>query len=256
MSKTIKIYGYGVVGKAMSALFPFALIHDPFLGHINEATTDVAFICVPTNLKDGKLDCSIVEDLIAKGKEDLFIIRSAVNPGFCDEMEEKYGKNLVNQPEYLGEGVAPTFLDERKTPFMVLGGRPGPRRKAIEIYQQVYNANIKIRQVTNLEAEVIKLSENRAIAFKMMSVQELYDCCEAAGVDFYTVREAVYGDDPRFTLPWTFVYPDKRGFNNSKCLVKDVPAWDTWAESVGVDSVLTKAIIKKSNEYEAQRNNP
>ena len=111
---------------------------------------------------------------------------------------------------------------------MILGGKPENRRKVIEHYHQVYNANVKVRQVTNLEAEVIKLSENRAIMFRIMEAQELYDACEAAGMDYYTIREAVYGDDPRMSSYWTFVYPESRGAN-SKCIPKDVYAWEVWA---------------------------
>ena len=154
------------------------------------------------------------------------------------------------QPEYLGETVAHPLLDETQRKFLIIGGKPENRRKLIELYQSVYNANISIRQVSNLEAEVIKLSENRAIMFKVMQCQELYDACEKNGVDYYTIRDAVYGDDPRFNLWFTFVYPDKRGANSSKCLKKDVPAWWAWAKQNGYNPKITKALIERSNEYE------
>jgi UDPglucose 6-dehydrogenase len=248
----IKIIGFGWVGKAVQKLFPDALIHDPHNGYVAEVLADVAFVCVPTPLlENGSLDCSIVEDVIRQSQEPLIIIRSTVNPGFCDHMAVRYKKKIVFQPEYIGETVSHPLFDETKRQFLIIGGRPEDRRKVIELYQTVYNANITIRQVTNLEAEVIKLSENRAIAFQMMQCQELFDACEAAGVDYYNIREAIYSDDPRFNLWWTFIYKDKRGFNNSKCLLKDVPAWAAWAESAGIDPVLTKALIKKSNEYAA-----
>lgn len=244
---TVKIFGYGWVGKAMKTLFPTALVEDFALNMVTNTTADVAFVCVPTPLKDGKLDCSIVEEVISLAREELIVVRSTVNPGFCDEMVKKYNKRIVMQPEYLGETANHPFTDQKTRPFMVLGGEPDDRRKVIELYQTAYNANISIRQVTLREAEVIKLSENRAIAFKVMQCQELYDACEADGLDYYTIRDAVYGDDPRFNLWFTFIYPDKRGFNSSKCLLKDVPAWAAWAESV--DPVLTKALIDRSNQY-------
>jgi hypothetical protein len=58
-------------------------------------------------------------------------------------------------------------------------------------------------------------------------------------VDYYTIRDAVYGDDPRFNLWFTFVYPNQRGFD-SKCIPKDVLAWAAWAET----SELTDAVLK------------
>ena len=245
---SIKIYGYGYVGKAMHTLFPDAFLHDPAQGLINEATTDVAFICVPTPLKDGKLDTSIVEDVVANCDSQLIIIRSTVMPGTCDYLEKTYNKNIVFSPEYLGESVEHPLMNQKARPFVVFGGRPENRRKAIELYQQTYNANVTFRQVSLLEAEVIKLSENRAIMFKVVQAQELFDMCEIAGIDYYTIREAVYHDDPRFNLWWTFVYKDKRGAN-SKCIPKDVYGWAAWAESLGYDPKITKAILAKNEEW-------
>jgi len=243
----VKIYGYGWVGKAMHTLFPDALIHDPNQKHISEEVADVAFICVPTPLKDGTLDTSIVEEVVKNCPEELIVIRSTIMPGTCD----KLGRDIVYQPEYLGETVNHPMTDQKARPFIIIGGEPKNRRKVIELYQKVYNANITIRQVTNYEAEVIKLSENRAIAFKVAQCQELYDTCEKAGVDYYTIRDAVYGDDFRFNLWFTFVYPDKRGMN-SKCIPKDVYGWASWAESVGYIPELTNKLLELNAKY----NNP
>ena len=248
----VAIIGYGWVGKAMHKLFPNAIIHDPDLGFFATAevnTSSIAFVCVPTPLKKKKLDTSIVEECISWCGADLIIIRSTLNPGTADYLEEKYKKDIVVMPEYIGESVAHPLLDETQRRFLIIGGKSENRRKAIELFQTVYNADISIRQVTNLEAEVIKLAENRAIAHRVMEIQELFDVCEKAGIDYYTIREGVYGDDQRMKLFWTFIFPDKRGFNSSKCLQKDVPAFCSWAESVGYNAEITKLLVKKSNNY-------
>jgi UDPglucose 6-dehydrogenase len=176
---------------------------------IAEDKCDVAFICVPTPLKDGKLDTSIVEEAIKNCQEDLIICRSTVMPGTCDKLS-KLGKHIVFQPEYLGETVNHPMTDQKTRPFIILGGEPADRRKVIELYQKCYNANISIRQVTNYEAEIIKMTENRMIAFKVAQCNELYDVCEVANVDYYTIRDAVFSDDPRANLWFSFVYPEKR----------------------------------------------
>lgn len=243
----------GWVGRAMQTLFPKAVKYDALRQNPTDDTMqdvndcEIAFICVPTpNLPNGALDTSIVEQMVAQCQCPLIIIRSTVMPGTCDKLE-RTGKNIVFQPEYLGETVAHPLFDQHTRPFLILGGRPESRRKAIELYQTVFNAEVKIRQVTNYEAEVIKLSENRAIMFKVLQCQELYDACEKAGVDYYTVREAVYADDPRFNLWWTFVYPDNRGAR-SKCIPKDVLGWAAWAESVGHKPTLTRSLLKSNDE--------
>lgn len=243
----VGIVGYGWVGKAMHKLFPDAKIYDRYQSDYNRPLTDcdIAFVAVPTpwNGHDS-LDCSAVEDAVANCGCDFIVLRSTTQPGFADSLARKFPeKTIVVQPEYLGETPQHPFLDMESRQFMVIGGEPEARRRVIECYQQVYNANVTIRQVTRLEAEVIKLTENRAIFYKIMQCQELYDACAAAGIDYYTVRDAVYGDDPRFNLWWTFVYPQSRGAN-SKCIPKDVYAWCAWAESAGIDTRATQSLLQ------------
>lgn len=241
------VIGEGWVGKSMIELFPDSHVYDEpqNIGSralVNEC--DVAFVCVPTpNETQGALDTSIVENVVGWCESDLIVIRSTVNPGTTERLAKETGKRILMQPEYLGETPNHPMINPKERPFMVIGGEPEDRRQLIDLYTTVYNANVNIRQVTATEAEVIKLSENRAIAFKVAQCQELFDACETAGIDYYTVREAVYGDDPRFTMWFSLIFPEARGFN-SKCIPKDVYAWSAWAESAGLDPVLTDAMLK------------
>lgn len=272
MKNKVAIVGFGWVGKAMYELFPDSLIYSPRMvrnsdgdyvegsleqweqdrekiqQEINEQCS-VAFVCVPTPCpNESKLDTRAVEEAVAWLDVDLIVIRSTVNPGDTDFLKAKYGKHIVMQPEYLGETPAHPLLDTAKTPFMIIGGDWKDRQKLIELYATVYNANISIRPVSCYAAEIIKLCENRAIAFKVAQIQELYDVCKAYNIDYYTIREAVYGDDPRFDLWWTFVYPGNRGFN-SKCIPKDIYAFCAWAESAGYNPAVTRAILEKNKHW-------
>ena len=242
----VGIVGYGWIGKATQKLFPNAQVYDKYIEGYTKPleNCDIAFLAVPTpwNQGDG-LDCSAVEDAIATCGCDFIVIRSATQPGFADEMVKRYKKRIVVQPEYLGETPNHPFLQMDARQFMIIGGDAEDRRKVIECYQQAYNANVTIRQVTRYEAEIIKFTENRAIFYKVMQCQELYDACEAAGVDYYTIRDAVYGDDPRQNLWFSFVFPKNRGAN-SKCIPKDIYGWCAWAESVGVDPQATKSLLE------------
>jgi len=249
----VAIIGNGYVGKAMQQIFPDAYIYTSKIGTKEEVNkADVAFICVPTPcIDDKKLDTSIVEECVSWCECPLIVMRSTVNPGTCDYLSNKYGKRIVMQPEYLGETKNHPMTDQMAREFIIIGGKPLDRRMLIDLYTGAYNANIKIRQCTNLEAEVIKITENRAIAFKVSECQELYDACELAGVDYYTIRDAVYGDDPRFNLWWTFVLRERRGFK-SKCIPKDVYAWCAWAESAGLDPDITKVILERNKKWISQ----
>ena len=234
----------------MQKLFPDSVIYDRNYPNKDEVDAcDIAFICVPTPcISEGKLDTSIVEESVKWCNSSLLVIRSTVNPGTTDYLIKKYKKRIVMQPEYLGETPAHPLLDPKTRPFLIMGGDRNDVRKLIELYGTVYNANITIRQVTAYEAEVIKLTENRAISFKVAQCQELYDVCEVTGVDYYTIRDAVYGDDPRFNLWFTLIYPEKRGFN-SKCIPKDVYAWCAWAESAGYKPEITRALLERNKSW-------
>ena len=250
----VTIIGHGWVGKSVHTLFPDAYIYSRATSGTKKIANkgEVAFICVPTPpIGEGELDTSIVEECVAWCQSPLIVIRSTVNPGTCDYLSRKYNKRIIMQPEYLGETPQHPLLDEKSTPFLVIGGSPKDLRILINLYTKVYNANVKIRQVSAYEAEVIKLTENRAIAFKVAQCQELYDVCEKAGIDYYTIRDAVYGDDPRFNLWWTFVFPDKRGLQ-SKCLPKDVYAWCAWAESLGVKVEITRSLLISNKKWISQ----
>jgi UDP-glucose 6-dehydrogenase len=258
----VTIIGKGWVGQAMEKLFPDAYVYSRGasgeIGTQEEANKgDIAFICVPSPNKlkvpgqimgEAELDTSIIEECVAWCTCPLIVMRSTVNPGTCKMLQDKYHKHIVMQPEYLGETPAHPMYDPRTRQFLVLGGEKEDVRKLIELYGTVYNANTTIRQVTALEAEFIKLSENRAIAFKVAECQELYDVCEKAGIDYYTIRDAVYSDDPRFNLWWTFIYPEKRGFM-SKCIPKDIYAWCAFAESLGYNPKITRGILAKNKEW-------
>jgi UDP-glucose 6-dehydrogenase len=241
----VGIIGYGWVGKAAHKLFPDAKIYDKYDGahKDNLLGCDIVFLAVPTPWNGKELDFTEVEDAIKNCPVDLICIRSATNPGFADRMALKYKKRIVVQPEYLGETPAHPMLNMSGRQFMIIGGDSRDRRAVIDCYATVYNANITIRQVSNIQAEIIKLSENRAIFWKVLQCQELYDACEAAGVDYYVVRDAVYGDDPRMNLWWTFVYPDQRGCK-SKCIPKDVYAWAAWVESLGITPYATNDLLR------------
>ena len=260
--KKVGIVGYGIIGQAVNNLFKGCISKDfrvyPYDTNIDTLKSedyknrikecDIIFVCVPTphNKYDG-LDMSIVESVVDEFDPELFVICSALQPGTADRLMETYGKKIVVQPEYFGETTKHPLTNLSQTDFLILGGDSYCVNKVIELYQVAYNANIKIRKVSALEAEVIKLSENRAIAYKVSQCQELYDVCKAADVDYETIRQAVYGDDPRFNLWWTWVYEENRGCN-SKCIPKDVYGWHKWATDNGMEPQLTEDLIEYNDK--------
>lgn len=251
----IAIIGYGVVGKEMHKLFPKSLIYNGEKRPVNNLSykdinkANVAFICVPTPMKkSGHCDTSIVEKVVSKLKTELIIIRSTIEPGTTDFLKKKYKKHIVFCPEYIGETVNHPLKNEPVKTFLILGGEKEDTNKAIEVFQQVYNASIKIRQMKALEAEITKYLENRHIAFKVAECNEAYDFCQKMGVDYNNIREAVFQDDPRMSPYWTFVYPNNRGFN-SKCIPKDIYAIAAKARDINSPMIITETILKQNEKW-------
>jgi UDPglucose 6-dehydrogenase len=250
----IGIIGYGVVGQAINNLFQGIVDVGVYDKHktltFNETLEDaeVVFICVPTNIcdslnPDGGLFMGNVYEAVSNIQtSSIIVICSTMNVGTADILAKKFKCRIVVQPEYLGESPGHPFKDLHDASFIILGGDKEDVDIVRELYQKIYNATIKIRHVTRKEAEIIKLSENRAIAFKIAQCQELYDVCKKAGVDYYTIREAVYGDDLRFNLWFTNVYEKQRGFL-SKCLPKDVYSWKHWSLQNNYFPRLTESVL-------------
>ena len=248
----------GWVGRAQAALFKDALCYDVADPNSDPEAynADVVFVCVPSDpTPDGSLDMSRVEDVVKKCGDGVIAIRSTLNPGTADYLSVKYKKKLVIIPEYTGMSPAHPNTNMSERTFLIFGGAQKDVDRVIQVYTKVNNANTKIRRVTPRQAEIIKLTENRAIAFKVMQMHELYLACKASGEDYYEIRDAVYSDDWRFNLWFTFIYEDedtgkeKLGFEYSHCLSKDLPAWCAWLESLRIDPAITRKLVLKSKEW-------
>lgn len=248
----IVLIGYGFVGKAMKRLFPDARIYDPMhpaltISQQEANECDVAFVCVPTTMMpDGSCDTSIVEEVVGWLTTPLIIIRSTIKPGTTTTLIARHGeKHIVFQPEYVGETTAHPLLNESERTFLIFGGAIADCSKAVEVYQQVYNSSVKIQFFTPLEAELIKYFENTTIGTMVTLSNEFYNICRAFGVEYHMVREGLLLD-PRMSRYFTFVYPERRGFEG-KCLPKDITALARASERAGYTPEFIQSILKNND---------
>lgn len=250
--KKVAIIGYGFVGKAMVKAFPDALVYDPFIAGSNSKEEinkcDVAFVCVPTQmLPNGECDTSIVEETVKWLETPLIIIRSTVKPTTTQRLILKYDKKIVFQPEYVGETIAHPLLSESNRDFLIFGGEIEDCQKAVEVYQEIYNANVRILFLTTVEAEIVKYMENTAIGSMVILCNEFYNICQAFGADYNMVREG-FLLDPRMSRYFTFVYPNARGFGG-KCLPKDLNAIAAAAGQAGYNPKFIGAILENNDRF-------
>ncbi len=222
----LAVIGLGVVGRHMREDIQRAglecLTYDvQGEGHATRAeinACDGAFVCVSTPESPyGSADLTAIQDVFSWLYVPVAIIRSTVPPGTTEFLH-----NAVFCPEFIGEGVNPPYLSMRQPPFVILGGRPELRAKAVDVFARLYNSECELIQVDAVTAETAKYAENYFLALKVTWANELYDICKAVGADYNQMMNAVT-HDYRIGRSHTHVYPDRRGWSG-RCLPKDTAA--------------------------------
>lgn len=243
----IVIVGNGIVGGNMRKLFPDADIHDPPQGIIadQDVVYDLAFVCVPTPCRDnGECNTDIVVEALDGVRARIYCIRSTVPPGTCTEIQDASGKKIVFMPEYYGETVHANAVDYG---FIILAGDRKNTAVVAEAYKEISTGNLRIFQTTFETAELVKYAENCFLAVKVTFCNEFYRIAGKIGVDYNEFRE-LFIADPRIGRSHTFVY-DSHPYYESKCLDKDVPALVAFAESIGCDPSLMRAVYMTNNKH-------
>lgn len=217
-----------------------------------EATgCDVAFVCVPTlELEDGSADTSIVEDVCSWADADVFIIRSTVPPGTCERVMQATQRDIVFQPEYLGENPSGNaYNDIGARGWVTLGGTPRCTEKAAAFYTRLYTADCHIMQTDFRTAEMVKYMTNSFLALKTVYCAEVAKMCDVHGIDYMAARE-LWLMDERIGRSHTSVYKNNPGFSG-KCFPKDIAAIIRSSEARGFEPKLLKAMDARNDELRA-----
>ncbi|MBT5637038.1 MAG: UDP-glucose/GDP-mannose dehydrogenase family protein [Candidatus Peribacter sp.] len=260
------IIGNGFVGNAIAhAFIPFMEVKvydkDPdkcsgdgftqgLAGVVNDS--DVVFVCVPTPMtSDGLIDLSIVESVFDDIKrlkhpesQTVFVLKSTVTPGTTRRLTEKYPDiNVVFNPEFLTERHARfDFLNQSR---IILGSTAGQgSAKVKELYETRFSSNYFI-ETTYETAEMIKYFNNLFFAVKVSFMNEMKLVADKLlDVDWDKAVEGFVSDgrvgDSHLQVPG----PDgRRGFGGS-CFPKDINAFMTYADSIGINMNVLKGAWK------------
>lgn len=255
----ILVIGYGYVGKAVDNFFNDSeytvLILDPFcekpVGNdiqlskfvetkdhkiyynnnysVDKSEIKMTFICVPTEEKEnGECDTSIVEKVLTEIQTELIIIKSTVPPGFTEKMNQRYKKNIIFSPEYIGEGKydkGKYNFDKKigEIGYFIFGGNPELTSKVVNMYQKIGGPSKKYIQTDSKSAETSKYMTNSWLATKLTFFYEINQICKINDIDYNKLRELVILD-PRLTDSHTCVFYDQKEPFNGKCLPKDTNA--------------------------------
>jgi UDPglucose 6-dehydrogenase len=220
---------------------------------------DLAIVCVPTPMKkSGQCDTSIVEESVKWLYEvgvKLVLIKSTIVPSTTERLQNLYpDMGIAFSPEYMGEGnyFTPMWLYPDPTNpishgFMVLGGKDEAIEKIANIFVRKMGPHTTFVFLPAKEAEIVKYWENIWGAMKVVFTNQMKDCIQALGGNFYRVREG-WAADPRVERMHTAVFEKARGFSG-KCYPKDLRAFIYAVEKAGFNPKLLKMIWNLNCEY-------
>jgi UDPglucose 6-dehydrogenase len=102
-------------------------------------------------------------------------------------------------------------------------------------------------------ASMVKYCENTFLATKVAFFNHVYDLCASAGVDYNTVRDALYMDTRISTSHMQVPGPDgNRGFGGH-CFPKDTEAFVHYAQRAGLPFEILESAVDYNKKL--QKNN-
>ena len=223
----------------------------------NISNSDLSMICVGTPPRaDGSSDLSMMDSCsasIGKALHDIdryhvVTVKSTVPPGTTENLVVsnvlKYsgsdrGKiGFAMNPEFLREGIA---VQDFVSPNRIVIGSSDA--KAGDLVEEAYRGiEAPIIRTNISEAEMIKYASNAFLATKISFSNEIGNFCKRLSIDVYKVMKGV-GMDPRIS---PLFLNAGAGFGGS-CFPKDVLALIQFAESIGENATLLRAVIDVNN---------
>lgn len=255
------IVGVGMVGGALRSYFEkkeglelFLYDKGKSLGSPEEVNkAKLIFICVPTPyLKDGKgFDLSYVEDALNMLEgEKTVVIKSTVLPGTTEALQKKYPQHkILMNPEFLTEVTADQ--DMNYPDRQIVGYTEKSHTVAGDVIQLLPLAPFE-RILPATEAELVKYFGNAWFSVKVSFANQMFDLCQALGVDYDRMVEAAAADKRIGRTHLNIFHKGYRGYGG-KCLPKDIKALIQFADSKRVDLKLHKIVDAINEELMRQQ---
>jgi len=257
----VGIVGTGMVGGAMQHYLEkkegielFLYDKGKNIGSPEEVNkAEIVFVCVPTPyLKDNKgFDLSYVEETfnMLQG-EKVVVIKSTVMPGTTEMLQKKYPQHKVlMNPEFLTEETADQDMSYPDRQIVCYTEKS--QTVAGDVIQLLPLAPFE-RILPATEAEVVKYFGNTWFSIKVSFANQMYDLCQALGVDYDKMVEAAAADKRIGRTHLNIFHKGYRGYGG-KCLVKDIRALIQLADSKNIDLKLHKVAEEINNELMKQQ---
>jgi len=157
--------------------------------------SEILFVCLPTPMRpSGECDIRILQDAmfsidniaaLASGKKKIVVVKSTVPPGTTDSLNDSCQNiKVVFSPEFLTE--ANSFEDFKNQTRIIIGGDGA--KKVKQMFRKPF-PNIPIVITRANTAEMVKYFINCFLSTKVTFANQMYDLCEASGIDYDKVCE-------------------------------------------------------------------
>ena len=260
----IGIVGHGFVGKATDWGFSKntnKFIVDPKnetnIEQLAEFNPELIFVCVPTPMgENGIQDSSIIEaviqELSAKCRESIIVIKSTVLPSILEKIEKANSKIIYN-PEFLREKHANE--DFMNSEMIIFGGDKDIASQVSKFYLDHSRCETKKHVFMDISsASLVKYTINTFLASKVMFFNELHEVFnKLKSNDSWELFIKTLSLDKRIGESHMSVpgHDGKKGFGGA-CFPKDTAALLKYAKGIGVELDVLRTVINKNNIIRGQ----
>ena len=246
----IVIAGFGFVGKAYyNAFKTYRSIEIVDPKYNNNKIKDMdklrgVIVCVSTPQgNDGSCYMDNVYNVISEVPDHVpVMIKSTISLDGWNELVTKFPNHLITfSPEFLRAATADE--DVKNTTHVFLAG--GNTDYWRDFYSYAF-PEVKITVCSPKDAIAIKYFRNSFLATKCSFFNEVYNFCQAVGLDYDTVRYGVAADS-RIGDSHTFIDLPVRGWGGY-CFPKDTSALLKMAENNNINLNTLEAAVKSNKE--------
>jgi len=245
----ITIAGYGFVGKAMEAYLQLTsnqiAVIDPKISSKKISTTEPngVIVCVSTpQSADGSCDMSNVIDVLSDIEPKTpVLLKSTISLEGWNKLRHKFPTHLISySPEYIRAETA--NQDMLNNVDIKLGGGN------FYWWERTLQRNdilVKVSYARPEDLILAKYFRNSFLATKVAFFNQIYDLCNATGIDYEAVASLIT-EDNRIGDSHTRV-TSERGFGGH-CFPKDTQAILKTANDNNIDLTLIEQAILYNNQ--------
>ena len=257
----IGIAGIGVVGGATLRSFTEhqidVIAYDKFkdMGSLHDLlTTNIVFLCLPTLYSTdlSEYDKTALHDVCSQLKdnkyEGLVVIKSTVEPTTSQQFADKYGLNIIHNPEFLTARTA--YEDFHNQAHIIIGRTNNINDNQINYLSEFYKKYYPSAEITicnSTESESIKIFCNCFYSVKIQFFNELFLLCQKLNIDYSVVNNAMLKNgwiNPMHTeVPGT----DGKLSYGGMCFPKDTNALLSFMKSKNTPHMVMEATVRERN---------